>query len=468
MLRSRTKPSTVRRRPLGGLLALALPAAMAGLLLGPAGPAHAAGSKLYVANEGTDSVAVVDTASDTTTATIPVAPGPEYTAVTPDGSQVFVSSIHAISVVSTSSDTVTATIPIDSYVPADDTARQVTVDPAGAFAYVVTNDGYVLKIATATDTVTGTVRAAEGTPTMAVHAIAISPDGTTLYVSGDSSSVSVVDTATLTVRSVIYTGDLRSWAIAVAPDGSHVYVAYNHHFAPQESVVDVISTATSQLTARIPVATYTDGLQGIAVTPDGASVYVTASVSNTVSVISTATNTVANTISGLEGPVAIALNSTGTTAWVSQVGNGSIAVIDTASNTITSTIPGFDFPFGLSVGTSMYNFVGFLPPVGDEPTMNQANAGQAIPLKFSLNGNQGLDIFNTGSPAAQQVDCATGVPVNTATLTDTSGNSGLQYDATSDTYTYVWKTSKAWAGTCQQFSLGLNDGSTHTVTFQFQ
>ena len=184
--------------------------------------------------------------------------------------------------------------------------------------------------------------------------------------------------------------------------------------------------------------------------------------------ISTATNTVANTISGLEGPVAIALNSTGTTAWVSQVGNGSIAVIDTASNTITSTIPGFDFPFGLSVGTSMYNFVGFLPPVGDEPTTNQANAGQAIPLKFSLNGNQGLDIFNTGSPAAQQVDCATGVPVNTATLTDTSGNSGLQYDATSDTYTYVWKTSKAWAGTCQQFSLGLNDGSTHTVTFQFQ
>jgi hypothetical protein len=34
-----------------------------------------------------------------------------------------------------------------------------------------------------------------------------------------------------------------------------------------------------------------------------------------------------------------------------------------------------------------------------------------------------------------QVDCSTGVPVNTETLTDTdtSGNSGLQYDAASDT-----------------------------------
>jgi len=468
MLLSRTKPSMARRRTLRALLALAVPAALAALLLGPAAPAHAAGSKLYVADEGTDSVAVVDTASNTITANIPVV-GPEYTAATPDG-QVFVTSNHAVSVISTSSNTVTATIPIDSYVPADDVARQITVDPAGAFAYVVTEDGYVLQISTATDTVTGTVRAGEGTPAMAMRAMAISPDGATLYVSGDSSSVSVVDTATLTVRSVIYTGDLRSWAIAVAPDGSHVYVAYNHDFALQKSVVDVISTATNQLTARIPVATYTDGLQGIAVTPDGGSVYVTASVSNTVSVISTATNTVTTTISGLAGPVAIALNSTGTTAWVSNVdaGNGYVAVIDTATNTVTSTIPGFSFPFGLTDTTSQYEFTGFLPPVGAQPTVNQAHAGQAIPLKFSLNGDQGLSIFSTGSPAVQQVDCATGAPVNTDTLTDTAGGSGLQYDAASDTYTYVWKTSKDWAGTCQQFSLGLNDGSTHTATFQFQ
>ncbi len=88
-------------------------------------------------------------------------------------------------------------------------------------------------------------------------------------------------------------------------------------------------------------------------------------------------------------------------------------------------------------------------------------------MQFSLHGNQGLTIFNTGFPAVQQVSCATRIPLNTATLTDTAGGSGLQYDATTDTYTYVWKTSKAWAGTCQKFILGLNDGSTHTATFQF-
>ena len=36
--------------------------------------------------------------------------------------------------ISASSDTVTATIPIDSYVPDGDVARQITMDPAGAFA----------------------------------------------------------------------------------------------------------------------------------------------------------------------------------------------------------------------------------------------------------------------------------------------------------------------------------------------
>ena len=95
-------------------------------------------------------------------------------------------------------------------------------------------------------------------------------------------------------------------------------------------------------------------------------------------------------------------------------------------------------------------------------------AGQAIPLQFQLGGNQGLNIIAAGYPTVQQVSCATGVPVNTATETDTAGNSGLQYDANTDTYTYVWKTSKASEGTCQVFTLGLTDGTFHTADFQYK
>ena len=45
--------------------------------------------------------------------------------------------------------------------------------------------------------------------------------------------------------------------------------------------------------------------------------------------------------------------------------------------------------------------------------------------------------------------------------------SGLQYDAPTQTYTYVWKTQKAWRGTCRSFTLRLDDGTQRTVDFKF-
>jgi hypothetical protein len=114
-----------------------------------------------------------------------------------------------------------------------------------------------------------------------------------------------------------------------------------------------------------------------------------------------------------------------------------------------------------------YPFTGFLPPVANPPAVNMVNAGQSIPLQFQLGGNQGMNIIAAGYPTAQQVSCASGAPINTSTETDTAGSSGLQYNATTGTYTYVWKTSKASKGTCQVFTLKLNDGTTHTANFQY-
>jgi hypothetical protein len=50
----------------------------------------------------------------------------------------------------------------------------------------------------------------------------------------------------------------------------------------------------------------------------------------------------------------------------------------------------------------------------------------------------------------------------------TAGGSSLQYDAATATYTYVWKTEPAWAGTCRRLVLELADGSTHTADFRFR
>jgi len=118
-------------------------------------------------------------------------------------------------------------------------------------------------------------------------------------------------------------------------------------------------------------------------------------------------------------------------------------------------------------GVAPYAFGGFLAPVANAPALTVVKAGAAVSINFSLGGDRGLGILAAGSPASQQVACASGTPTNAVAPTTTAGNSGLSYDPSTQTYTYVWKTSKGWAGTCRAFVLTLADGSTHTATFQF-
>jgi hypothetical protein len=116
-----------------------------------------------------------------------------------------------------------------------------------------------------------------------------------------------------------------------------------------------------------------------------------------------------------------------------------------------------------------FTFSGFFPPVVNPPVLNVVKAGSAIPMKFSLDGDQGLNIFASGYPRSRQITCDTSVPVNDIVdETVTPGESGLTYDASTDQYTYVWKTNKNWAGTCRQFIMRLTDGSDHAANFQFK
>jgi hypothetical protein len=91
----------------------------------------------------------------------------------------------------------------------------------------------------------------------------------------------------------------------------------------------------------------------------------------------------------------------------------------------------------------------------------------AIPVKFSLSGNQGLNILKPNYPTSAVINCATSAPTDTIEETVTAGGSSLTYDASADQYVYVWKTDKTWAGKCREFSLGLADGTTPTARFSF-
>ena len=97
-----------------------------------------------------------------------------------------------------------------------------------------------------------------------------------------------------------------------------------------------------------------------------------------------------------------------------------------------------------------------------------AKAGSAIPVKFGLGGSQGLRIFASRSPGSQRITCDLTAPLNPIEQTVTANQSGLTYDSSSGRYTYVWKTVSAWAGSCRQLLIELNDGSYHRANFKFK
>ena len=114
-----------------------------------------------------------------------------------------------------------------------------------------------------------------------------------------------------------------------------------------------------------------------------------------------------------------------------------------------------------------YNFTGFFQPVDNIPTYNRVKAGQAIPVKFSLGCNAGLNIMFSGYPQSGPTACDNHDPIDDVEQTVNAGNSTLNYDPVANQYIYVWKTDRSWAGTCRQLVVKLADETYHYAYFNF-
>jgi Tol biopolymer transport system component len=106
----------------------------------------------------------------------------------------------------------------------------------------------------------------------------------------------------------------------------------------------------------------------------------------------------------------------------------------------------------------VYDFSGFFSPVtAAYPATSSFRAGESIPFKFRLQGNQGLDVLAAGSPV--WAPCGSG--------DSTPARGTLSYNASNDRYTYLATTDKAWGGTCRDLVLTLRDGTTHRARIAF-
>jgi YVTN family beta-propeller protein len=209
-----------------------------------------------------DTISVIDTATDqvSTTITLPNGAGVSNLAISPDGQRVYATLLaeNSILVIDASSNTVL------------DPAIDAGFSPAG---------------------------------------IAVSPDGNLIYVTdaGASGGVAVIDAAAGTVMAEIAL-DNHPTAVAFAPDGLSAYVTQAGINADGEFTVAKIDTTASTVVGDpVEVGEFPTS---IAVTPDGLQAYVGNERSNTVSVIDTASNSLALTLNGMSSPRGVAASAT--------------------------------------------------------------------------------------------------------------------------------------------------------------
>jgi YVTN family beta-propeller protein len=265
----------------------------------------------------------------TVVGTIPVAAGPEAGAISPDGTYAYVTSTetNSISVINLATNAVVGSIPISAGPP-----QYVIFTPDGRHAYAsvydeIRNTGNaVVEIDTASRAVTATIPA-EKFP----YAIAVSPNGRQLYVPNhDVNLVTVVDTTTNAVVQKIAVKP-NPHAAAFSGDGRRAYVA-NH----ASNVVTVLDTKSGDILSEIPVG---KSPHSIAMSPDRSRVYVVNYNGNSVSVIDPVTNTVTATIGVQQLPQSVAFAPDSKHAYVVNDGSNTLSVIDTATNQVTATIP---------------------------------------------------------------------------------------------------------------------------------
>lgn len=136
--------------------------------------------------------------------------------------------------------------------------------------------------------------------------------------------------------------------------------------------------------------------------------------------------------------------------------------------TVTYTCGATDYAGNSASDTKTYRVVyaatSFLAPV---QAVNAGHAGRAYPLKWQLTDTNGAFISALTAVTSiryQAVSCSAFQGTAAAVDADTTGNSGLRYDAATQTYVYTWATPKT-AG-CYVVSVTLDSGQVLQADFQ--
>jgi len=339
----------------------------------------------YVANSGTDNVSVIDIATNTIVATIPVGDVPVDIAVSPDGSTLVVvnATDQTLSYVDVASNTVTLTTSPLGSIPSD-----ATFNAAGDRIYVSRLAGNSVDVFDLSGNLLTSI-SVPGGPTD----ISFRPSTSDLYVLlGSQGEATIVDgsTNTLTSTSILLEGlnagtPTLPLALAFTPNGDKAYVANNSDF--DGSIINASGGNTvTQIGGQFGGNAFINGATAAAVSPDGTKAYIVAEGGNQLLIIDTSTDAVIATafIAFRTDPNAVAISRDNATAYVTGGSTDEVLLFDA-----TTAAAGSPASIALPAGAVPRDIVisGFVDPCAGFPLVQQTqneviNAGQS----FNFNG----------------------------------------------------------------------------------
>lgn len=311
-------------------------------IVSPLAGQEATSGKVYVANQGSDEVSVIDAASLEVVASVPVGDRPHNVNHTVDGRFVLVTNKNvnvdrraSVSIVRGESDEVVATV--------EDVGERIehVVSPTENRAYVTEDLGQ-----NAVVTIDLEGRAVTGRVPVGVkpHGLWPTPDGRHLFVPNQlTGTVSRVDTKTMEVDGEARVGRTPTM-VAVGPDGGEAYVSlYGERGL---AVLDATKVESGRMQVNDVIRVGERPAQ-VAVTPDGRFVLVPCEGPGALYVISATSHEVTAAVPTGGRAHGVDVSGDGRYAYVSNWGDDSVSVVDLGRRVVVREIPVGDEPAGI-------------------------------------------------------------------------------------------------------------------------
>jgi YVTN family beta-propeller protein len=313
------------------------------------------GARLYVTNERSGDLSVIDLETQRVVATVALGKRPRGVRVSPDGALLYVAlSGSPISPPGTDESTLPPPDRSADGIGVVDlrTLQLVTVIPVGTDPeqLAVSKDGERLFVANEDAATVSVVAAADGRRLATVpvggepEGVDLSPDGSVVYATSEEDSevfVIAVASGELVARFPV---PPRPRSTAFLPDGSRAYVACENGHA-----LEVVDARRHAPLSTIPLQGDMARAMGAVASPDGRFVYVTTGRGRTVVFVDTASNREVAAVEVGERPWGIAVSPDGKTLYTANGPSNDVSVVDVASRSVTARIPVGDSPWGVAI-----------------------------------------------------------------------------------------------------------------------